>query len=87
MKFLFQLDGYLFGYFDWNFALQRMSEIGFFHSDDQLAEETGLGKRTIARAKKELRAVGFIEMWQHHEFKENGETKMKKHVTAFRIKV
>jgi len=55
----------------------------FFHSDGNMAENTGLSEKTIRKARKELARFGFIQTWKMATI-ENGK-KTSVHITAYRL--
>jgi len=61
------------------------TEDWFYHTNEDLAHITGLGIRSINRAKNQLREQGFIETWQMHWIDSQTGKKSYKHVTAYKI--
>lgn len=58
----------------------------FFRSNQELVNDTGMKMSTLKAAKKELKDLGVVQMWQMHFFDNDTGKKSEKHVTAYRIK-
>jgi DNA-binding MarR family transcriptional regulator len=59
----------------------------FFHSNEDLAEHSGLSVSSVKRAKEELKRKGLIEMRQIHFQDRKTKKRSTKHITDFRILV
>ncbi len=59
----------------------------FWRTAEGLAEDSGLGVKTIRKYRRELEEVGLIKTWKYHPFiDKEKKTRSKDAVTAYQIK-